>query len=115
MPVPNYAQFRSTVRVRPLRGYSGLHLTPDLAEIDEETLRARVIHKPGLVRLTQGEEVTVDRVAHIISPKRAIEVTDQITLPDGTTPPIVRVVGSPDYRGKTRVFKVSFGPSRRAQ
>lgn len=115
MPVPNYTHFRQRVQVTPLRNYQGLHLTPDVAEIETETLRARVVQRPGLVRLAQGEEATVDKVADIISPNRAIEVTDKIVFADGSSPKIVRIVGAPDHRGQTRVFRVSFGPSRRAQ
>ena len=113
MPVPNVMQFRSWVTVTPLLQLVGVRTEKQYDEAARRKHRARIVQKPQVVRVTQGEELAVDVQAWIVSAERPIQVTDRIELPDGSTPTVVRVYAAPDGRGKTRVFRVLFGASRR--
>jgi hypothetical protein len=72
------------------------------------TYRARIVDKPGFVRSQQGENVAVKSVAWIAS-TGTISVSDQITLPDGTTPPVIAIESYPDEDGAQYFNKAYFG------
>ncbi len=71
--------------------------------------RARIVHKPGYVRAADGEEVSYAHVMWVASTGSvSITVSDRITLPDGTTPPVIAVERYPDESGPHHV-KVMLG------
>lgn len=69
--------------------------------------RARVVNKSGFVRSPSGENVEVRTVCWVAS-TGTIDISDRITLPDGTTPQIVMVERFPDQDG-THHHKLSLG------
>lgn len=69
--------------------------------------RARVVNKSGFVRNAQGENVEVTSICWVAS-TGSIDISDRITLPDGTTPQIVMVERFPDGDG-THHHKLSLG------
>lgn len=71
------------------------------------TLRARVVRKHRLVRDISGQQVVSTAQAWIISGDSEIGSTDQVTLPDGTTPVIAAVERQGDEVGG-RHTKVMF-------
>lgn len=105
---------RQRVELTPFVREAGLHPEPVFDTNGTKTLRARVRQVNKRMRSPSGEEVMVSSEAVIHSPEHVITSRDQIELPDGTKPPIVSVTSEPDHRGKTRVYKVAFGGSRRA-
>ena len=62
------------------------------------TYRARVVNRSGWVRNMAGEKVEVRTVVWMAS-TGTIDTSDRITLPDNTTPPIVKVARFPDGDG----------------
>lgn len=71
--------------------------------------RARVVSKPGYLRTAEGEEISYAHIAWIRSTGAvSITASDRITLPDGSTPPVVGVERYPDQDGAHHV-KVMFG------
>ena len=71
--------------------------------------RARIVQKPGFVRGPEMEEVAYRHVAWVRSTgATSITVSDRVTLPDGTTPPVVAVEMYPDEDGINN-RKVFFG------
>jgi hypothetical protein len=62
------------------------------------TYRARVLTKPGFVRSAQGENVAFHTVVWVAS-TGSIDISSRLTLPDGTTPPIVAMERVPDEDG----------------
>lgn len=69
--------------------------------------RARVVNKAGFVRTPSGESVEVTSVCWVAS-TGTIDISDRITLPDGTTPQIVMVERYPDGDG-THHHRLSLG------
>jgi hypothetical protein len=65
---------------------------------DGSTYRARVLTKPGFVRGPQGENVAFHTIVWVAS-TGAIDISSRLTLPDGTTPPIVGLERVPDEDG----------------
>lgn len=62
--------------------------------------RARIVEKPGFTRAANGEEVGYSHTLWVRSTGSvSITVTDKITLPDGTAPPVVAVERLPDESG----------------
>jgi hypothetical protein len=72
------------------------------------TYRARVVAKPSFIRGLQGENVAVKSVVWIAS-TGTIDPSDRITLPDGTTPPVLGVESYPDEDGASYFSKVMLG------
>ena len=68
--------------------------------------RARVLENPHLVTTREGAEVMARGVVWVAT-ATTIGPEDQITLPDGTTPPIVAVDRVSDQDG-THHMKVHF-------
>ena len=104
---------RERVVLVPFVREIGLFSQPQLDPGSTRTLRARVRRVSKRIRRPNGEEVLVGSEAIIESPSHIVSERDQITLPDGSTPPIVDVTSEPDHRGVTRTYKVLFGNSRR--
>ena len=71
------------------------------------TYRARIVNKAGFVRAADGETVEVTTVCWVAS-TGTIDISDRITLPDGTTPQILMVERFPDQDG-THHHKLSLG------
>src|SRR5438105_4147130 len=69
--------------------------------------RARISSKPGFVRTAQQEVVEI-RTQVWVASTRAIDTKAKVTLPDGTTPPIVLAETVSDERGPYYV-KLSLG------
>jgi hypothetical protein len=65
-------------------------------------------HKSGFVRDANGETVSVSSVWYVAS-TRVIDISDRITLPDGTTPPIVVVDNLVGFTGTHSYSKISLG------
>lgn len=72
------------------------------------TFRARIVAKPGFARSAQGEVVAVKSVIWVAS-TGTITVDDRVTLPDGTTPPVVAVESYPDEDGASYFSKIMLG------
>ena len=71
--------------------------------------RARIVEKPGYVPCPPMEEVAYRHVAWVRSTgATSITASDRVTLPDGTTPPVVGVEVYPDEDGVNN-RKVFFG------
>ena len=63
--------------------------------------RARIVEKPGYVRGPEMEEVAYRHVAWVRSTgATSITASDRVTLPDGSTPPVVAVEVYPDDDGR---------------
>lgn len=64
--------------------------------------RARIVHKPGMVRSAGGEEV---RYSHVVwmNATVAVEPSDRVTLPGGTVLPVLAVERYPDEDGAHHV------------
>lgn len=71
------------------------------------TFRARVVRRPGQVRDTEGNVVRYGTIAWVAS-TGTINVTDKVTLPDGTFPPLLSVEMYPDEDGNHHA-KLLFG------
>lgn len=69
--------------------------------------RARVVYRSRLVRNVNGDTVAA-RGSCWLANGPVVSVTDTITLPDGSTPPILAVDGLSDETG-VRFVKVFFG------
>lgn len=69
--------------------------------------RARVLNAPAFKRGAGGETVEIQTTVWVAS-TGTISVDDRITLPDGTTPPIVLVERVPDEDG-THHHKLGLG------
>jgi hypothetical protein len=63
------------------------------------TYQARVLRKPKLVRDFIGDEVVSHTTVWLASTGPAIEATAQVTLPDGSQPPLISVEEYPDEDG----------------
>lgn len=113
MSTPGIGMFRQEVILTPFVQETGLFAQPQLDTNHQRTLRARVRRMNRRIRRPGGEEVLVTSEAIIHSAVHVISERDRIQLPDGSTPAIVDVTSEPDPRGKTRVYKVLFGNSRR--
>ena len=68
---------------------------------------ARVVFKPTWIRADDGTQVVARGVVWIAGTPN-IDPQDQITLPDGTTPPILAVMRIPDENGMHHI-RVAFG------
>jgi hypothetical protein len=62
------------------------------------TVQGRVVQTPKMVRLDDGREVVSSAHFYTAGPA-GILTTDEITLPDGSTPVIMRVDHYPDEDG----------------
>ena len=71
--------------------------------------RARIVEKPGYLRLADSEEIAYRHIAWVRSTgATSITASDRVTLPDGSTPPVVAVEVFPDDDGRHH-RKVYFG------
>ncbi len=70
------------------------------------TRKARV--KPYRSRVVRDGIERVSRTLAAIESDVAIDETDCIALPDGTTPPILSVQAKPDINGQTSHYEVLF-------
>lgn len=71
--------------------------------------RARIVEKPGFFRSPEGEDIGYSHTLWVASTGSvSITVTDRITLPDGSSPPVVAVERLPDEEGEHHV-KVLMG------
>jgi hypothetical protein len=57
-----------------------------------------VVRRPTLVRTDDGREVVSNATIYVAG-DQSITAEDQVTLPDGTTPPILTVYSYPDDEG----------------
>ena len=117
MSHPNIANFRQRVTLRKAipapGGLSGFYASPQYDPIPLK-LRARVEPRNQVVRQANGEEFISDRVALIHSPQHRISPLDEISFEGEENPPrILRVDRQPDRLGQYKVYRVSFGNSRR--
>lgn len=97
----------STIKVSTRNGHSNY----GAATFATSTVsyRARIVEKPGFVRRPDGEDVSYHTVAWVRSTGSvSITATDRVTLPDGSTPPVVGVERYSDDDGPNHV-KVLFG------
>lgn len=83
-----------------------LHGTPSYST-SSASYRARIIHKPGFVR-TGDRETKEFRTILWVASTGTLDVSDRITLPDGSRPPVVAVERYPDDDG-THHHKVFLG------
>lgn len=105
--------FRDRVTLIPFLREEGLFSQPTLDNTRRLVLRARIKKISKRMRRPGGEEVLLSSEALIHSPAYVISERDRIEFKDGSAPPIVDVESEPDTRGRTRVYKVTFGNSRR--
>lgn len=92
----------STIKVSTRTGHSN-YGAPTFAGTTTN-FRARIVHKPGYVRGAENEEVAYRHVAWVRSTGSvSITASDRITMPDGTTPPVVGVERYPDDDGPNHV------------
>ena len=75
------------------------------------TYRARVVLKPAFLRGRTNEVIEASGFVWIASTAN-IDLSDRITLPDGTSPPIVGLERYPDEEG-TFFHRVTLGYARR--
>lgn len=115
MSIPNLTMMRQTVIVEPIKAGTGAFVGFDAQEQYDApvTLRAKVEVEQSLVRRPDGQEAIANRIAYIHSPQLVITEKARVTLPDGTQPAILRVEGIPDGYGRTRMYAIKFGDSRR--
>lgn len=105
MPIADFLPLMpETVSVASYTGSDGYGQPQHGSPVD---YRARVIYRAKLVRAANGEE-TVARGEVWLATTTAIDEQDQITLPDGTTPPILMVEQLSDADGPHHT-KVAFG------
>ncbi len=71
------------------------------------TFTARVVGKQTLVRTFEGTEELATTIVYVAS-TGTINPSDRITLPDGSTPPLLAVSTFPDEDG-THHHKLAFG------
>lgn len=93
-----------TITVAELSGRDGYGAP---AYGSEASYTARVIYKPTKVRGPEGNDVVAKGLVWI-SGTPTIDTEDRLTLPDGSTPPIMAVDRIPDEDGEHHV-KVYFG------
>jgi archaellum component FlaG (FlaF/FlaG flagellin family) len=97
----------STVTVST-RGASNNYGEPSFSTSSVD-YRARIVEKPGFIRSAQGEDIGYSHTLWIRSTGSvSITATDRITLPDGSSPPVVAVERYPDETGPNHV-KVMMG------
>ena len=66
--------------------------------------RARIVRRPGYVRAPDGEDIEYRDIVWARSTGSvSITASDRVTLPDGSTPPIVSVERYPDDDGAHHV------------
>ena len=71
--------------------------------------RCRIVERPGYIRGPDNEEIAYSHVIWARSTSTGtITVSDRVTLPDGTTPPVVGVERIPDENGPNHV-KIRLG------
>ena len=97
---------RQRVSVASYEGHADAYGTRTYATARD--LRARIEFAPRLVRTLGGDEVTARATAWVEQGDKVIGTKDKITLPDGTTPPIISVERRPDSDNRIST-KVSFG------
>lgn len=113
MSSPGVYMLLQRVTLTPFVREVGLFAQPSLDTNSVRTLRARVEKISKRIRRPGGDEVLASSKALIYSPSHVVSERDKIELPDGTIPPIIEVTAEPDQRGKTRMYRVIFGNSRR--
>ena len=64
---------------------------------------ALVVDKSKMVVGTDGREVVATQVAYVLSSSATVNESDQITMPDGSTPRIVKVDTYSDDQGQHNV------------
>ena len=97
----------STVKVSTRTGHSN-YGAPTFAGTTA-SYRCRVLEAPGYLRDVAGEGIAYRHVAWVRSTgATSITASDRVTLPDGTTPPVLRVERFSDDNGENHV-KVYFG------
>ena len=84
-----------TVRIAP---YSGVNAYGESSHGTERTAKARIQENIKKVSTDSGSEV-VSTVQVYLDAADAISVLDKLTLPDGRTPPIIRVAPYTDLLG----------------
>ena len=63
--------------------------------------RARIVERPGFVRGPEMEEIAYRHICWVRSTGSvSITVSDRVTLPDGSTPPVVGIEVYPDDDGR---------------
>lgn len=67
------------------------------------TYRARIVHKPRFVRVDEAHTLAIRHDVWIASTGNTITADDRITLPDGSTPPILAVERYEDADGPHHV------------
>lgn len=71
--------------------------------------RARIVEKPGFIRSGEGEDIAYSHTLWVRSTGAvSITATDRITLPDGSSPPVVAVERMSDEDGENHC-KVMLG------
>lgn len=113
MSSPGVFMLKQRVKLIPFLREEGLYSQPVLDTDHPMTLRARIWKTNKRIRRPGGEEILISSEAQIHSPVHEITERDSIELPGGKTPPIVDVKSEPDQRGRTRLYLVRFGNSRR--
>lgn len=112
MASTNAFHLKQQVTIRPFSSTTGAYPTSSFgASIGP--LRARVIAKQGLVRLGRGQEADFSHEVIVHSPAYAITSKDQVVLPDGSQHPIVRIRESPNVIGRSEMYRLLLGNSRR--
>ena len=65
--------------------------------------RARVVNKPKFIRQDANHTIAIQTEVWLASTGGTITVDDRITLPDGSTPPILQVERFGDSQGEHHV------------
>lgn len=65
--------------------------------------RARIVHKPRFVRRDDAHTLAIMSDVWMASTGGTVTVDDRITMPDGSTPPILAVERYGDHQGEHHV------------
>lgn len=90
------ALLADTLTVAPRTGQDGYGV-PTYGTV--VSMKARVVYRNRLVRDSEGREAASRITAWVDAGTTVITSTDEVTLPDGTTPPILSVERVPDEEG----------------
>jgi hypothetical protein len=97
MPLPETLFLNHVITHRPLVGRDGYGV-PQYG--GPTTLRCQVNFKDKLVYRRDGSQAFSDTRVYVdTTAGEVIRIEDQVTLPDGTTPPLLRVDRTPDEFG----------------
>ena len=88
-----------TVRIA-VEPWTGQNVYGDATYGTSVSMPARISKKPKLVRADDGRETVAGSIAWVDPAFVTIGPKDRVTLPDGSTPPVLSIDRIPDERGR---------------